>query len=299
MSEITIRSLYALDDLRAMVDLQHVYWGDDLESVVPAQMMFSLANHGGHVLGAFDGDRPVGMLVGFIGTDGRESNRPAMANLQIVSKRMVVLPGYRSAGIGYRLKKAQRDLAIKQGIRLVSWTFDPVLALNAHLNIRKLGGMATHYYQDYYGTTDDSGLVLLGTSDRLYIEWWVTSRRVEERLHGQRSGLTLAQYLAAHTPVLNPGDLTADGLPVPPAGPPRFGESALALLEIPVDFNDLLARNEELARLWRAHTRAMFVQTFARGFVATDFLRAAHEGRDRAFYLLSYNGPQLETISYN
>jgi chorismate synthase len=299
MGEITIRPLFGLDELRAMVDLQHTYWGDEAESVVPAQMLFSLANHGGHVLAAFDDDRPVGLLVGFIGTDSAVTDRPALANLQIVSKRMVVLPDYRGSGIGFRLKKAQRDLANQQGIRLVTWTFDPVMALNAHLNIRKLGGICTRYYQDYYGTDEMSGLALLGTSDRLYVEWWVTNRRVDERLHGKRPELSLAQYLSASTPILNPSAPGPSSLAEPWPSLPQFTDSTLALLEIPADFHALLARDVELARAWRGHTRAMFVQAFARGFVVTDFLRATADGRDRAFYLLSYNGPQFETISYN
>ena len=299
MGEITIRPLFALDELRAIVELQHAYWGDGAESVVPAQMLFSLTSHGGHVLAAFDDGQPVGMLIGFIGTDSEVTGRPAMANLQLVSKRMVVLPGYRGSGIGFRLKQAQRDLALQQGLRLVTWTFDSVMALNAHLNIRKLGGICTRYLQDYYGTTAGGGLVLLGTSDRLSVEWWVTSRRVEERLHGSRPALSLEQSLAAGAAILNPADVDAAGRPVPRMMPPQFGSNALALLEIPLDFNGLLAQDEALARDWRSHTRAMFVQAFARGFIVTDFLRATHEGRDRAFYLLGYNGPQFETISYN
>lgn len=300
MGSIEIRPLLALGDMRAMVTLQNAFWGEEAESIVPAHMLFSLANHGGHVLAAFDDDKPVGMLVGFIGTDSAETDRPALANLQVVSKRMVVLPQYRSAGIGFRLKQAQRDLAVKQGVRLVTWTFDPIMGLNAHLNLRKLGAIGTRYYQDYYGDTEGSGLALLGTSDRLYVEWWVTSRRVEERLHGSRADLSLDHYLSAHTPMLNPSSAGANGLPLPSEGPPQFGENnALALLEIPADFRSLMAQDVELARLWRSHARAMFVQSFARGFVSTDFLHTEYDGRNRAFYLLSYNGPQFQTMSYN
>jgi predicted GNAT superfamily acetyltransferase len=299
MGSVEIRPLLALEDMRAMVTLQNAFWGDEAESIVPAHMLFSLANHGGHVLAAYDDDKPVGMLVGFIGTDSAETERPALANLQMVSKRMVVLPQYRSTGIGARLKQAQRELSVKQGIRLVTWTFDPVMALNAHLNLRKLGAIGTRYYQDYYGSVEGSGLALLGTSDRLYVEWWVTSRRVEERVSGSRGGLSLDNYLSANTPLLNPSQADAKGLLRPSDGPPRFGESALALLEIPPDFRGLMAQDVELARYWRAHVRAMFVQAFARGFVATDFVRAEHEGRDRAFYVLSFSGPQAENISNN
>src|SRR5690606_1782525 len=112
---IEIRALHSLSDMAAAVDLQKSYWGDDLESVIPAHMLFSLANHGGHVLAALDGNQMAGVLVGFLGTNMEEPDRPAMANLQIVSKRMVVLSEYRNRGLAYRLKLAQRDLAIRQG----------------------------------------------------------------------------------------------------------------------------------------------------------------------------------------
>lgn len=298
METFNIRPLTTLDEMRPVVDLQKQYWGDDLESVIPAHMLFSLANHGGHVLCAFDGDRPVGVLVGFLSTNVEETNRPAMANLQIFSKRMVVLPEYRGRNIGYRLKLAQRDLAIRQGIRLVVWTFDPMLSLNAHLNIRKLGVICTTYHEDYYGTSSEGGLAKLGTSDRLLAEWWVTNRRVEERLHGSRGGLKLAHYLEAETPIVNPSSITDDGIVVPaettisPAG-------ALALIEIPTHYTSFETGNPKLALAWRMHIRHVFQQTLARGFTVTDFLTETYEGRERSFYLLSYSGPQVESYNMN
>jgi predicted GNAT superfamily acetyltransferase len=298
MADIEIKPLYSLDEMRAAVELQKIYWGDNLESVVPAHMLFSLANHGGHVLAAFDGSRLVGMLVGFLGTDPDEGDRPAMANLQLVSKRMVVLPEYRNQGIGFRLKKVQRNTAIKQGVRLVTWTFDPLLAANAHLNIRKLGAVCQKYMEDYYGTSSEGGLATLGSSDRLLAEWWVTNRRVEERLHGKRGDLSLEQYLQADTTIINPTVYSDDGalLPSDVVNDPT---GSLALLEIPINYQALVHENPSLAQSWRTHVRAAFRRVLTQGFVATDFLRDKHQGRDRAFYLLSYSGPQFETFTMN
>jgi predicted GNAT superfamily acetyltransferase len=286
MSEIQIKPLRALDDMRAAVELQRTYWGDDLESVVPAHMLFTIANAGGHVLAAFDGDRMVGVLIGLLGTSTEDTERPAMANLQIVSKRMVVLDQYRSSGIGYRLKLAQRQAAIKQGVRLVTWTFDPLLASNAHLNFRKLGGICHTYLENYYGTSNDGGLSTLGYSDRLLVEWWVTNRRVEERIHGKRGDLTLRQYLDADTPIVNP--TTADEHLAQPAETYAMPTSSMVLIEIPINF-PLMAREEPaLAQDWRLHTRELFQWLLGRGYLVTDFLHELHEGRDRAFYLLSH-----------
>lgn len=298
MVSIDIRSLRALPELRAAVELQKVYWGNNLESVIPAHMLFSLANHGGHVLAAFDGDKMVGVLIGFLGTSEQDSKRPAMAGLQIVSKRMVVLPEYRNHGVGYRLKLAQREIAMTQGIRLVTWTFDPLLAANAHLNIRKLGITSHTYLENYYGTEGESGLVTLGASDRLQAEWWVTNRRVEERLFGSRIDLSLEQYLGANTVILNPTTLTSDGVLLPSeATTAPIG--SMALLEIPVNFPALVESNPSLAQVWRTHTRALFKSLFNAGFMVTDFLRTTFQGRERAFYLLSYNGPQFESFTMN
>lgn len=289
---LSIRPLYALSEMHAAVDLQKTYWGSDLESVVPAHMLFSLASHGGHVLAAFDGDRMAGVLIGFLGTDN-DYDRPAMANLQIVSKRMVVSPEYRNRGLAYQLKVAQRDLAMKQGVRLITWTFDPMLAPNAHLNVRKLGAICPRFRENYYGTESEGGLAMLGMSDRLFVEWWVTHHRVKERLEGQRAGLTLQQYLDADVPLINPSTLSADGLPEPPARTVDVVGS-MALLEIPPDFNAVVRQDESLALSWRLHIREQIQLLLRAGYVVTDFLRASYQGRDRVFYLLSRTDTQFD-----
>lgn len=193
-----------------------------------------------------------------------------------------------------RLKLAQRDIALTQGVRLVTWTFDPLLAVNAHLNIRKLGGVASVYLHDHYGTDTTNGLATLGSSDRLLVEWWVTHRRVDERLHGKRGDLTLAQYREANTPILNPTMITSDGA-VLPGSRILEPDQSLALIEIPTGYAALVKGNPVLAQRWQAHTREAFDKMVRYGFMVTDFLRESYEGRDRAFYLLSYNGPQVET----
>lgn len=294
MAELQIRPLRALSEMYAAVELQKIYWGNDLESVIPAHMLYSLASYGGHVIAAFDGDKMAGVLVGFLGTSMDEIDRPAMANLQIVSKRMVVLPEYRNRGLAYRLKVAQRDIAIKQGVRLVTWTFDPLLSTNAHLNIRKLGGTSYEFLEDYYGHDDSGGLARGGNSDRLFVEWWVTNRRVKERIEGDRSALSLKQYFEAHTPLINPTIAGVGGFPRPldnvytPAG-------YLALLEIPTDFPAIARVDSGLAQAWRGHVRDLFKMVFGMGYSVTDFVRESFENRDRSFYVLSHRSSQFDT----
>jgi predicted GNAT superfamily acetyltransferase len=298
MESIRIRQLKTLSEMRAAVELQKTYWGDDLESVVPAHMLYSIVTSGGHVLAALDGERLVGVLIGFLGTNAEETERPAMANLQMVSKRIVVLPEYRGHGIAYKLKLMQRELTIKQGVRLITWTFDPLLAINAHLNIRKLGAISQRYLEDYYGTDGNGGLVTLGSSDRLQAEWWVTNRRVDERLNGTRRDLGLMQYLDANTPILNATTADTHGTPWPAESSVTPGGS-LALLEIPVNYTAIVNTDPVLARAWRLHTRDLFKRLLSLGYAVTDFLHEPYQSRERAFYLLSRTGTQFEQVDFS
>ncbi len=283
---VQIQPLRDLSEMTQAVELQTTYWGDDRDSVIPAHMLFSIATYGGHVLGATIEGELVGVLVGMLGTDSTMSDRPAMANLLIYSKRMVVKSGYRGAGIGYKLKVAQREVAIQQGIRLVVWTYDPLLAPNANLNVHKLGVICRSYRENYYGTDAFGGLAAHGASDRLHVEWWVTKNRVKERINGSRSGLTLAQYLEGNAVIVNPSMVDAQGFAVPPRE--HSGDvSSLMLVEIPDNFPQLTDENQDLSRHWRIHVREVLGTLIRRGYVITDFLREPLDGRKRAFYLLS------------
>lgn len=294
-TELEIKALYSYDEMYPAVELQRVYWGDDLESVIPAHMLFSLATNGGHVIAALDGGRMVGLLVGFLGMDDLKgtSTRPAMASLHIASKRMVVLPEYRNHGLAYQLKLAQRDIAMRQAVRLVTWTFDPLLSLNAHFNIRKLGAVSSQYLVNYYGTSNPGGLSTLGSSDRLFVEWWVTHRRVKERVNAGRGALKLSQYLDGNTAILNPTTSSTDGIPWPSerTGSPT---TSMALLEVPLIYPKIVAEDETLAIAWREHSRAAFLTLFGMGYGVTDFIRETHEGRDRGFYLLSHGDMKFD-----
>jgi len=284
MKAIEIRRLLTAADHDKAVELQKMYWGEDAANLVPRHMLYSIAHYGGHVLGAYDGENLVGLLMGFIGTDvdvEAPDARPAMANLLIMSKRMVVQPQYRGKNIGFRLKMAQRDLALKQAIRLVTWTVDPLLAPNAHLNFRKLGGVTQRYAINYFGLEEAASL----RSDRLVVEWWITQRRVKERAKGAGSELTLQQYFDVSAPIVNRADGSGGWLR--PRGMTEAPNSTFALVEIPRDFLALEAADRKLADAWRYHIRAVFPQMFAAGYIVTDFVSGDFEGRSRSFYLLS------------
>jgi predicted GNAT superfamily acetyltransferase len=283
MSDFKIRSLHTLDHIDQVVALQRGEW-DDPTTVVYPHMLISLVHNGGSLIGALDGERVIGFVLGYLGIDATDGSRPAMANLKLCSLRMTVLPEYRNSGLGYQLKLAQRQYAIQQGLRLVTWTFDPLNSRNAHLNIRKLGCVIQDYVIDYYGKTP-SPLVTQDQSDRVVAEWRVNQNRVENRLSGKRPPLSYEQYLTGNATLINPTTLNAAGLPEPGALQPI--QSLIGLLEIPSQFNAIVNADEGLARTWRAHTREVFTTIFRAGYFVTDFVHTTTEGRERSFYVIS------------
>ena len=254
----------------------------------PLHMLYSLTINGSPLIGAFDEGLLVGFSLAFIGLDLQGSSRPAASNLKLASKRLAVHPDYRSSGIGYRLKLEQKEFANQQAIRLITWTFDPLISRNAYFHIHKLGGIARHFRQNFYGSA--SGQVdAIGSSDRMICEWWVTSNRVEERLHGTRRDLRLEQYLSGSAPILNPSIEGANGLLMPSEGEVILGDHSLLLVEIPPDTSQFYG-DPSLAKSWRDHTRAAFGLTFGAGYIVTDFLHEEYEGRPRSFYVMGFDG---------
>ncbi len=285
MERFEIRPLTTFEELTQVEKLQETVWE---EEVVRAHMLLSIARNGGLILGAVREGSVVAFLLSYLGLEDPDSDRPAMANLKLVSQRMAVLPELRNTGIGYELKMAQRQHAIRLGIRLITWTFDPLLSRNAHLNIRKLGAIIRDYLPNYYGT-GDSPLVKLGSSDRVLVEWWVTNNRVEQRVSGKRSGLSIAQYINANASILNPAQVGEDGL-LRPAAQIAQAENSVVLVEIPDNYEAIIQANPELAKSWRRHSRAALETTLAAGYMITDFVHGKHDGHMRSFYALIYGG---------
>ena len=132
--------------------------------------LFVVANKiGGHLFGAYDGDRMVAFLVAIPGL--KEGSRGYLH-----SHMMGVLPEYRNHGLGRTLKMAQKRDALQRGIPLIEWTFDPLELKNAYLNIEKLGAIVRRYLFNNYGTTSSKLHTGLPT-DRLVAEWWVAEPR--------------------------------------------------------------------------------------------------------------------------
>jgi predicted GNAT superfamily acetyltransferase len=179
MSEIRIAALTELPEFERCVELQIAVWNYSDGDLIPKRVFIVAEQIGGQVLGAFDtarGDVPEA-IVGFaMALPGYREGRPYLH-----SHMLAVLPEYRNAGLGRRLKLAQRADAIARGIDRMEWTFDPLEIKNAHLNIARLGAIARRYKPDFYGPSTSPLQGGLPT-DRLVAEWWLKSSRVRSIL---------------------------------------------------------------------------------------------------------------------
>jgi predicted GNAT superfamily acetyltransferase len=170
---ISIEPLTALTDYERCVELQVEVWAYSEGDLIPKRVFIVARQIGGQVIGAFDG----GALVGFaMSLPGYRGGRAYMH-----SHMLAVREQYRNAGVGRRLKLAQRADALARGIDRMEWTFDPLEIKNAHLNIARLGAISRRYRPDFYGHSTSPLQGGLPT-DRLVAEWWLRSPRVRQRL---------------------------------------------------------------------------------------------------------------------
>lgn len=267
---IEIRDLELKSEYDACAQMQIDVWGFAEIEVVPAGHLIAMHHYSGTCIGAFDGDRMVGFVCGF---GGWEAGRPFHH-----SHMLAVLPEYRGRRIGENLKWAQRDRVLDQGIELINWTFDPLQAPNANLNINRLGCIARRYKVNLYGVSESplhGGI----PTDRFEAEWHLKSQRVLDARRGRRKEWSGWETL----PRANRTRVTADNLL---ACEPELDLSLdvdTLLIEVPKTIIDVMARDRELALDWRHRTRAMLQAYFEKGY-RVDGL---HRSDTSAFYRLT------------
>ncbi len=265
--EITIRPLRSQEDYRRCVALQYEIWGADFEECAPPSLLMATQQVGGVAAGAFDAG---GELLGFVfGIGGLRDGRPVHW-----SDMLGVRAGYRDLGLGRRLKAHQRECLLENGISVAYWTFDPLEARNAHVNMNKLGARPVEYVPDMYGDIERGSLLSGLSTDRFIVEWELEHPRTEAALNGQY------KPSVSTAPIVNTemGDQAAipRQLALPDDGEVR--------IEIPADLHALKGESLDLARLWRQMTRRAFLHYMGRGYRVDGFQSDAESGR--CFYVL-------------
>lgn len=270
----TIRRLTTLDECWQVVGLEKQVWGyTDYEDVVPAAILLVSVKRGGVLLGAFDSER---RMVGFAyALAALKDGRPTQW-----SHMLGVLPEAREAGLGAELKREQRRVAIEMGITLIEWTFDPMQALNAHLNFAKLGVVAEEYVANIYGNSS-SPLHRGNPTDRLVAQWKIDEPHVVRRL--ERRAVPMRDVGAFDAPAVLRIDQSS-GCPDPGPVSTALDERRVSI-EIPVGFSEMLTKDVTRALAWRHATREAFTAYLSRGYRVVDFFLERENGRGR--YLLA------------
>jgi predicted GNAT superfamily acetyltransferase len=285
----TIRLLESPEEMPLVEELQRVVWHGSETDVVPLHLLITAVHNGGLLFGAFSEEKLIGFVFGFPGLDFTpDGPRPKHC-----SHMMGIHPDYRDGGVGFALKRAQWQMARRQGLDHITWTYDPLLSRNAYLNIAKLGAVCITYRRSEYGDMRD-GLNAGLPSDRFQVDWWINTERVRRRL-GKRARPTLKLTHAARSGLRPFYPLRADalGLVHPPEDVPLF-ESRLLMAEIPADFTALKAADFALARDWRFFTRELFELAFEKKYIVTDFIFDKSEGAPRGFYVLTHGESTLD-----
>lgn len=241
MEETTIRECTTIEQFDRCVALQREAFGlPDLE-LSPRRHLIVSRQAGGWTLGAFVADRMVGFVHHLAAVRGNE--------IFGYSHVMAVAKDYQNKGVGARLKWAQRERALGEGRKLIKWTWDPMLARNAHFNLNRLGATVENYLDDFYGVDYGTDERLGLPSDRLSATWKIDSDRVHA---------------------------LAKGIEAPFAG------KRVATIAVPADWNALVKRDAERARDEQTRVREEFKRAFADRLICAGLER----GEEQSSYVL-------------
>lgn len=265
--DVHIRQVKGTEEYEACVAVQRSAWGPTFTDLLPASHLQIAHETGGIVAGAFDdGDRLLGFVFGV----------PALEDGTVYhwSHMLAVRPEARGRGLGIGLKLRQRELLLDRGVRTARWTFDPLEARNAHINLNRLGCRVESYEVDQYGRHTGSPLHDgLGT-DRFVVVWDLTSRRVERAL--AREGTPDLQRFRS-APAVGDPDLEQ-------AERPPTTRAERVCVPIPARIQDVKRVDAGSGRRWRRRSRRALRRYLERGYDVVGLRRPA--GSSRAAYCL-------------
>ena len=240
--QIAYRLCTTNEDFTAIKKLETQVWQMPEAEAITTHTLHVLKYIGGIVMGAFDDGQMIGMAVSF----------PTQAKGQLWSHMAAVLPEYQGQGIGYQIKQAQRDIAVKMGYSHMHWTFDPAMRGNAHFNFHLLGAYANIYHENFYGMMSD-GINAGVPSDRFEAIWDLTQATAEkEPIPSNVSFLLASDNL---TPIIS-----------------AQASDTYHAVQCPYDYRALKAQSLNLAIEWRYKMREVLSSAFEQGYRVIDFV---------------------------
>jgi predicted GNAT superfamily acetyltransferase len=255
---IVLRPLATNAEYDEAVALQDEIWGAGFSDRVPASILRVGQKVGGVTAAAFD---PNGRMLGFVfGLTGVRNGQ-----LAHWSDMLAVREEARGKRLGERLKLYQRDIVRSLGVEKMFWTFDPLVARNAHFNLNRLGASIAEYIPNFYGS--NTGSILHGAlpTDRFVAEWALSAAT-----KGQAADPPAARPPAGivRTAIVENGRVrVVEPLPA----------DARVLVPVPPDIEPVLHANPDAALAWRLATRQAIMHYLALGYRVSAF----HRGTDR------------------
>jgi predicted GNAT superfamily acetyltransferase len=260
---VVVRELATLDELDAAIAVFDQVW--DPGSGNPSirlDLLRAMTKAGNYASGAYDGANGalLGACVGFFGP-------PSHAELH--SHIAGVVPAGLGRSVGFALKVHQRAWSLRRGVRVIAWTYDPLIRRNAYFNLVKLGARPVEYLRNFYGLMDDA--INGGTeTDRMLVHWDLRSAAAADASAGKPRPVSFAGERAR-------GAFVAlsdrDGRPAP--GLPLAGGSGARsfLVGVPADIEAMRLSDPARAAEWRTALRDVLAPLLAGGARVTGFDR--------------------------
>ncbi|PYE12126.1 putative GNAT superfamily acetyltransferase [Williamsia limnetica] len=251
---LTLRMLESNDDIVSLVGLFDQIWRPDPGNrPVSTDMVRALIHAGNYVSGAYLDDVLVGGSVAFFAAP---AGRVLHSHITGVGDRG------RGRSVGFALKLHQRDWALAQGLSEITWTFDPLVARNAHFNLAKLGAAPVAYHVDFYGDVGDE----IGggdESDRLLVSWSLGDLRSPA---APDAGSVSDAVTAIDTS--DPAD--------PRATIGDLGDAEVVLVPVPHDIEAMRRDDPAAASRWRIALREAMSELVGEGGRRVAFDRSGH-----------------------
>jgi len=247
---VEVRIVTAADAWAAATLLEQI-WG---VKPIEAPMLIALARSGNYAAVAVDGEQILAVTAGYFA---------APVGTALHSHVAGVRPGLGGRGIRRVVKLHQRAWCLELGLTQVLWTFDPLVARNAYINIERLGAGLDQYVIDYYGDMTD-GINAGQGSDRAIVRWHLerpySADRVDdtERVNLGDRDLDAVAVLAA----------TIEG---DPSVQPLPASATAVTVAVPSDIEAMRADDPVTAKAWRAALRDTLPTLLAAGWRVRGF----------------------------
>lgn len=254
---VTVTTASTVAELAQLTDVFEEIWlRPSHRPVVPTEVLIALSHAGNYVAVTRQNDRIIGGAVGFFSHPGARMLHSHIAGIHVVA---------RGGGVGYALKLHQRAWALAHGATRITWTYDPLVARNAHFNIERLGAAITGYHTNFYGNMED-GINALSESDRAIVEWQLLDSVGQHSPPAPGPG---ARVSPTHVGLSIGSDLSPIAYELS-AGGKWPGQISL---QVPPSIEQLRIDSPELDEPWRLALRDKMTALLAEGYRVSTFQR--------------------------